>query len=68
MLGRRAPEEEEEHVMSLGANLIAGPAFLAQIGGIALVVSVWASVFMHKMDLFSAHPVSEDVLASIVVV
>ncbi|THH32673.1 hypothetical protein EUX98_g1524 [Antrodiella citrinella] len=56
LLARRTDDEMEDVGVSLFTNLVSGPAFLAQIGGVALVVAVWASVFMHKLSLFSAHP------------
>jgi len=56
LLGRRTEDELEDVNFSLWANLITGPAFLAQIGGVALVVAIWASIFMHNLSLFSAHP------------
>jgi len=37
-------------------NLFIGTAVIAQFGIILLVASVWASVFLHPLILFSAHP------------
>ncbi|KAH8105370.1 eukaryotic cytochrome b561-domain-containing protein [Cristinia sonorae] len=56
LLRRTGSDDFEEVGASLWFNLISGPAFLAQIGGVALVVAVWASIFSHKLILFSAHP------------
>ncbi|TCD71070.1 hypothetical protein EIP91_000162 [Steccherinum ochraceum] len=55
LLGR-TDDEFEDVDFNLWTNLISGPAFMAQIGGVALVVAIWASIFMHKLSLFSAHP------------
>ncbi|KAL4247179.1 hypothetical protein ABKN59_008279 [Abortiporus biennis] len=52
LLGR--PEEEEE--IALGYYLVTGTAFIAQLGGIALVLVVYISVYSHDMCLFSVHP------------
>lgn len=50
--------EPEDAGVPLWSNLTSGTALLAQIGGIALVVNVWTSVFRNKLLLFSGHPVS----------
>jgi len=41
---------------SLATNLVQGTAPLAQIGGLVLLLVVWASIFMHKMIIFDGHP------------
>lgn len=37
-------------------NLFLGTAVIAQVGIILLTASIWASVFLSKLILFSAHP------------
>jgi hypothetical protein len=41
---------------SLFYNLIIGTAVIAQVGVVLLTASVWASVFISDLILFSAHP------------
>ncbi|KAH8596835.1 hypothetical protein B0O99DRAFT_94762 [Bisporella sp. PMI_857] len=50
--GDLAPKDGEP----LWRNFFSGTAVLTQTGLILLVASVWASVFLHPLILFSAHP------------
>jgi len=55
LLGRAGDASQQEG-RPLYYNLIIGTAVIAQAGIILLVASVWASVFLHDLILFSAHP------------
>jgi len=55
LLGRVGDASQPEG-RPLYYNLIIGTAVLAQAGIVLLVASVWASVFLHDLILFSAHP------------
>lgn len=57
IVGQPDPNYLDEEDIPLWYNLITGSAFLAQIGGVALVAAVWTSVFSHKLLVFSGHPV-----------
>lgn len=41
---------------SLAHNLVQGTAALAQVGGLVLVILVWASVLTHPLIVFDGHP------------
>lgn len=55
LLGRAGDASQQEG-RPLYYNLIIGTAVIAQAGIILLVATVWASVFLHPLILFSAHP------------
>jgi len=55
LLGRAGDASQHEGV-SLCYNLVIGTAVIAQAGIVLLVASVWASIFLHDLILFSAHP------------
>jgi len=55
LLGRRGDASQPEG-KALYYNLIIGTGVVAQAGIILLVASVWASVFLNDLILFSAHP------------
>jgi len=55
LLGRPGGATQQEG-KSLWFNLIIGTAVVAQAGILLLTVSVWASVFLSDLILFSAHP------------
>jgi len=60
LLGHRDSEDENVGA-GLALNLISGTATIAQIGGVALVVGIWVSVFSNPLLLFSAHPLLNSV-------
>ncbi|RDL41288.1 Uncharacterized protein BP5553_01267 [Venustampulla echinocandica] len=55
LLGRRGDASQVEG-QALYRNIFLGTAVIAQAGIILLVASVWANVFLHRLILFSAHP------------
>jgi len=55
LLGRAGDASQKEG-RGLYWNLIIGTAVIAQGGVILLTALVWASVFLHPLSLFSAHP------------
>jgi len=55
LLGRVGDASPQEG-RPLYYNIIIGTAILAQFGIILLVASVWASIFLQPLILFSAHP------------
>ncbi|TAQ86236.1 hypothetical protein B7494_g5447 [Chlorociboria aeruginascens] len=55
LLGR-AGDAAQQDGQPLYYNLFIGTAVIAQAGIILLTASVWASVFLHPLILFSAHP------------
>ncbi|CZR57969.1 related to CYTOCHROME B561 [Phialocephala subalpina] len=55
LLGRPGGATQQEG-KSLWYNLIIGTAVIAQVGIILLIASVWASIFLSDLILFSAHP------------
>ncbi|CAL3963250.1 unnamed protein product [Diplocarpon coronariae] len=55
LLGRPGDAAQPEG-RPLYYNLIIGTAIIAQAGIVLLTASVWASVFLHPLILFSAHP------------
>jgi len=55
LLGRVGDAAQQEG-RPLHYNLIIGTAVIAQGGIILLVASVWASIFLHPLIVFSAHP------------
>jgi len=55
LLGRRGDASQPEG-RPLYYNSIIGTGVVAQVGIILLVASVWASVFLNDLILFSAHP------------
>jgi len=52
-----AGDASQQEGRALYHNLIIGTAVIAQGGLILLTAIVWASVFLHPLSLFSAHPV-----------
>ncbi|KAF8455284.1 eukaryotic cytochrome b561-domain-containing protein [Kalaharituber pfeilii] len=52
LLGESGTEDQR----NLTYNWVQGTAPLAQIGGLVLLVIIWASVFSHKMIVFDGHP------------
>jgi len=55
LLGR-AGDASQPAGKALYYNVLIGTAVIAQVGLILLVASVWASVFLSPLILFSAHP------------
>lgn len=55
LLGRPGDVTMSEE-QSLSYNLLLGTAPLAQVGGLVLVVLVWASAIMHNLIVFDGHP------------
>ncbi|KAG0645361.1 hypothetical protein D0Z07_8898 [Hyphodiscus hymeniophilus] len=55
LLGRPG-DASQESGQPIYYNLITGTAVIAQVGIVLLVASVWASIFLHDIILFSAHP------------
>ncbi|MCJ1335084.1 hypothetical protein MMC09_000350 [Bachmanniomyces sp. S44760] len=55
LLGR-AGDASQQDGKGLQFNLIIGTAVIAQAGIWILTATIWASVFLHPLMLFSAHP------------
>ncbi|KUJ15506.1 uncharacterized protein LY89DRAFT_114827 [Mollisia scopiformis] len=55
LIGRPGGASQQEG-KSLWYNLVIGTAVIAQAGIILLTASVWASIFLSPLMLFSAHP------------
>ncbi|KAI9046595.1 hypothetical protein LZ554_009339 [Drepanopeziza brunnea f. sp. 'monogermtubi'] len=55
LLGR-AGDAAQQDGRPIYYNLIIGTAVVAQAGILLLTASVWASIFLHPLILFSAHP------------
>lgn len=55
LLGR-AGDASQQDGRPLYYNLIIGTAVIAQAGIVLLTASIWASIFLHDLILFSAHP------------
>ncbi|KAL8744372.1 MAG: hypothetical protein Q9190_003368 [Brigantiaea leucoxantha] len=55
LLGRAGDASQQQNE-PLQFNLVTGTAVIAQIGIWILTATIWASVFLNKVILFSAHP------------
>ncbi|KAG7004872.1 hypothetical protein G7Y79_00023g054560 [Physcia stellaris] len=55
LLGRAGDASQQEE-KGIQFNFVLGTAIIAQVGIWILTATVWASVFTHKVILFSAHP------------
>jgi len=55
LLGRPGGASQQEG-KPLWSNLVIGTAVIAQAGIVLLTASVWASIFLSPLMLFSAHP------------
>ncbi|KAG9244308.1 eukaryotic cytochrome b561-domain-containing protein [Calycina marina] len=60
LLGRPGDVAQEDD-QPIYHNLYTGTAIIAQAGIVLLVASIWAGIFLHKLILFSAHPILNSV-------
>ncbi|KAI1179628.1 eukaryotic cytochrome b561-domain-containing protein [Nemania sp. FL0916] len=59
LLGRPGDASQESNA-SIAKNLVLGTGVLAEGAALLLVASVWASVFLNPVILFSVHPLAQS--------